>query len=131
VHEHYDQARSAGAEVLVITMSKPEALGRYLKMRAFPFPVVGDPERAAYSAFGLQRTSWGTVFRPDVLARFTGLILRGWLPRRPGEGEDVLQLGGDFVLDARQRVIYAYCSKEPTDRPTIEELLNAVQSPER
>src|SRR5262245_4684629 len=92
-----------------------------------PFPVVGDPERAAYRAFGLERTSWGRLLRPGVVLRYLGLIFRGWLPRRPRSGEDVLQLGGDFVLNGEGRMVYAYRSAEPTQRPSIETLLQAVR----
>jgi len=128
VHTYYERIRTAGAELLVITMSKPEALTEYSKMRTWPFPVVGDPERTAYRAFGLERTRWRTVFRPDVLARYTGWVLRGWVPRQPSPGEDVLQLGGDFILDEQQRMIYAYRSKEPTDRPKAKELLRVIET---
>lgn len=117
--------------MLVITMSKPPALQSYLKMRTWPFPVVGDPERAAYRGFGLERTGLATVFRPDVMARYTGKILRGWLPRPPSEGEDVWQLGGDFVLDEQQRIVYVHRSKEPTDRPPVAELLAALKDASR
>src|SRR5262249_19260368 len=119
---------AAGAKMLVITMSQPEPLTAYLNMRPWPFPVVGDPERIAYREFGLERTRWSTVFRPDVLARYTGWMLRGWIPRQPSQGEDVLQLGGDFVLDEQQRVVYAYRSKEPTDRPKVQELLRVIET---
>jgi hypothetical protein len=39
----------------------------------------------------------------------------------------VLQLGGDLVLDGQGRPAYAYRSAEPTDRPTLEALLQAVR----
>jgi hypothetical protein len=39
-----------------------------------------------------------------------------------------MQLGGDFVLDGRGRVAYAYRSVEPTDRPPVEDLVRAVRS---
>jgi hypothetical protein len=43
------------------------------------------------------------------------------------QGEDVLQLGGDFILDREGRLAYAYRSADPTDRPAVEVLLRAVQ----
>ncbi len=67
------------------------------------------------------------MLRAGVLGRYLGLLLRGWLPRKPCKNEDLLQLGGDFVLDAARRLVYAHPSAEPTDRPTIEELLQAVR----
>ena len=40
----------------------------------------------------------------------------------------MFQLGGDFVIDARGRLAYAYRSAEPTDRPAVAELLKAIRA---
>jgi peroxiredoxin len=127
VRRHYDALRAAGAEVLVITQARPELLAAFLREEALPFPVVTDPTRRAYEAFGLGRTSWSAMLRPGVLLGYLRLIFRGWRPRRWTEGEDVWQLGGDFVLDGEGRVAYAYRSAESTDRPAVGELIEAVQ----
>src|SRR5437867_1839240 len=100
-------------------MSQPAVVSAYLKMKPWPFPVVCDPDRAAYRRFALGRASWGSFFRPDVLGRFVGLIFRGWRVGRINEGEDPLQLGGDFILDENQKVIFAYPSRTATDRPAV------------
>jgi len=44
----------------------------------------------------------------------------------PRSGEDLLQLGGDFVLDAQRRLLFAYRSADPSDRPTVRQLLDAL-----
>jgi hypothetical protein len=93
-----------------------------------PFPVLSDPERIVYRAFGLGHTSWKKIFQGGVLGRYLGLILRGWWPRRSPRGEDLMQLGGDFILDPLRRLAYAHRSAEPTDRPLIGELLKAVEA---
>jgi hypothetical protein len=54
-------------------------------------------------------------------------MLKGWMPGS-NEGEDVLQLGGDFVLNGDRRLIYAYPSADPTDRPAAESLVQAVRA---
>jgi hypothetical protein len=126
VQKRYEEIRRLGAEVLVISQGRPEPLAAFVRERPLPFPVVGDPDRAAYRAFGLERTSWTTILSPRVLLGYVRVMARGWLPRKPNEGEDVLQLGGDFVLDAEGRLGYSHPSAEPTDRPTIEMLLSAL-----
>src|SRR5262245_5943671 len=98
----------------------------FLREQSLPFPVVADPERVAYRAFGLERTSWTRMLHPGVVFRYLRLLFRGWRPRQVRKGEDVLQLGGDFVLDGEGRLVYAYRSAEPTDRPPVEALLKAV-----
>jgi peroxiredoxin len=127
VQKRSEEFRQLGAEVLVVTQARPPVLAMFLRDYPLPFPLVGDPERAAYRAFGLERTSWGRIMRPGIAFRFLRLLCRGWRPRRPRQGEDVLQLGGDFVLDGQGRLVYAYRSAEPTDRPSVAELLRAVR----
>ncbi len=113
--------------MLVISFTPPAKVAAYLAKYPMPFPVVSDPELRAYRALGMGRTSWRSILRPAVIGRYVLKIFCGWLPMRPGRGEDVLQLGGDFVLDGNRRLVYAHPSKEPTDRPSAAELLNAVR----
>lgn len=124
----YEHIRQVGAEVLAVSQARPELLAAFQREQQLPFPVVADPDRIAYRAFGLERTSWGAILRPGVVLRYLRLILRGWRPKQMPKGEDVLQLGGDFILDSEGRLIYAYRSAEPTDRPALKALLNVVHA---
>ena len=117
-----------GAGVVAVSLGRPEQLAAYRRTTPWPFPVVCDPERAAYRLFGLERTRWRTFFRPGILVRYLRLMTRGWRLRAANAGEDLLQLGGDFVIDRGRRLVYAYRSAEPTDRPPVAALLDAVRS---
>lgn len=128
MQQRQDEFCQIGAEVLVVTQARPDVLAASLREQPLPFPTVGDPDRAAYSAFGLERTSWAAIWRPGSLLRYLRLLFRGWGPRRPRAGEDMLQLGGDFVLDREGRLMHAYRSAEATDRPSVEALLIAVRA---
>jgi peroxiredoxin len=127
VHGRREDFVRLGAEVLVVTQARPAVLAASLGELPLPFDAVADPERTAYRAFGLERTSWAAMLRPSVLWRYLRLLLGGWRLRRVRQGEDVLQLGGDFVLDREGRLTHAYRSAGPTDRPAVEELLRAVR----
>ncbi len=124
--EHYEKLRGLGAEVVAISFTKPQRVAAYLAGHPLPCVVAADPEFAAYRAFGLGRTSWATFLRPLVMFRYVRQMVRGWMPEKPGEGEDLLQLGGDFVLDAEQRVQFIYRSREPTDRPSADTIVKAI-----
>ena len=121
------EVRSLGAELVAITPSRPDVLAAQLRAEPRPFPFLCDPERRAYRAFGLERGGWGMFFRPRVLAHYFRQMARGWLPGRPNPGEDVLQLGGDFILDNRGRVVFAHRSADPSDRPSADELLRRLR----
>jgi len=118
--------RSRGCGVLVVTQATPAVLGQFLRKNSLPFPIVGDPERRAYRAFGLERASWGTFFQPRVLWGYLRLMIRGTRLRTPYAGEDVRQLGGDFLLDRAGEVAYAFRRRDPTARPEVSELFAAI-----
>jgi hypothetical protein len=113
-----------GAEVLVVSFEPVELLPGYRTLHGWPFPVVSDPERAAYSAFGLGSAGWTELLGPRVLLRYARLILRGYRIR--GTAGDVHQLGGDFVLGPERRLVYVHRSADPADRPPVSALLNAL-----
>jgi peroxiredoxin len=123
----YPDIRALGGEVLAVSFSPPAKVAAYVARHPLPFPAVSDPDRQGYRAFLLARTTWRTFFRPAVLGRYLRLMFKGWMPRREDPEADLLQLGGDFVLDARRRVVLVYRSADPTDRPPARQLVEAVR----
>lgn len=127
MEQQYATIRQLGGEVLAVSFSKPERVAAFLQPHPLPFPTVSDPELEAYRTFTLGRTSWQSLLGLGVMARFAGMLWRGWLPRKPSAGDDLWQLGGDFVLDRERRLVFAYRSSEPTDRPAPEVLIEAMR----
>jgi hypothetical protein len=125
VANRFEEFRKVGADIIAVAMSQPDWLSRYLSERRLPFPIFADPDRSAYTAFGLGRTSWGRLFRPGIIWGYLKFIARGWKVKLVPKGEDALQLGGDFILDAERRLRWAYRSSNPLDRPSVDELLRA------
>jgi hypothetical protein len=113
---------------LAVSFTPAKKAAAFLGKHPVPFPVLCDPWREAYRAFELGRTSWSRILNPLVLGRFLLLLLRGWLPFKPDKGEDLMQLGGDFVLDAERRLVFAHASTDAADRPSTDALVQAVRS---
>jgi peroxiredoxin len=122
-----EEFRALDTQILAVSFTPPARVRAYLEVHPLPFPAVSDPDRRAYAAFSLTSTRWLSFLRPDVLARYLLLMVRGWKPEKPEKGEDVLQLGGDFVIDPTGRLAFAYRSRESTDRPTAAALVDAVR----
>lgn len=116
-----------GANVLVLSFTPPERVKTYIERYPQPFPVASDPGMRAYRAFALGRAGVGSFFRPKVIWHFLKLMFSGWMPRKPGKGEDVLQLGGDFILDREQRLVYAHPSGEASDRPKASAIVEQLK----
>jgi peroxiredoxin len=126
VAQHLKEFEERQTQILAVSFTPPSRVASFLKGHPLPFPAVSDPERQAYRTFSLDKTTWWQMLRPASMLRYVKLMIRGWGPKKPAPGEDVLQLGGDFVLDAAGSLVFAYRSTEPTDRPTIAALLAAV-----
>jgi peroxiredoxin len=127
VQRIYDEIQALGGEVLVVSFTIPKLITAFLAELPLPFPVVSDAERKAYQAFALASTNVRGFLRPGVIWRYLKLMVRGWMPKGPGENADVWQLGGDFLIDAAGTLKYAYPSKDAADRPSNEELLKLLR----
>lgn len=121
----YDNFRRADAEVVLVSFAQGEPLRAFAKELDLPFPVLSDPQRQAYRAYGLRKGGLWAVFGPKIVGAYLGLLLRG--RRFRGIQGDPFQLGGDFIIDAEGIIRFAHRSADPVDRPSPEQLLQAVR----
>jgi hypothetical protein len=113
-----------GARIAAVTFEPPERVARFLTTTRLPFPVLCDPERRAYTAFGLGRAPKRRIWNLPTLWAYARGLVTGTPPHLPHG--DLAQLGGDVVLDREGAVVYTYRSRYPADRPRVEELLAVV-----
>ena len=126
--------------MVLITFTDLGNLQRYRETHRLPFPVVTDPDRLAYRAYGLGRGSIARVYGRRTVRRYLELFRSGSasgpgrLSKLAGLArpiEDPLQLGGDFVIDPEGRLVYGFWGAGPDDRPTVDMLVRAVTGPLR
>ena len=77
----------------------------------------------AYVAFGLGK---GMVIRPGTLLAAARLVWRVKRLYRPIG--DIMQVGGDFIVDGEGVIRFAHSHEDPTDRPDVAELLRLIGS---
>ncbi|MGI9602665.1 MAG: AhpC/TSA family protein [Acidimicrobiales bacterium] len=125
VRDHLDRLGTETA-VVMVTFTAAHQAGAYQLAHDLPFPVLIDPDRSTYRAYGLGRGSVTRVWGWRAGRRYIDLIrqegVRGL--RRPSE--DTLQLGGDFVIDPEGRLSWGFWGEGPDDRPGIDELVAEV-----
>lgn len=122
-----DDIAAAGIHELIVFHSSESELERY--QPELPFPIVPDPDRRLYRAFGVERSTsallsprlWRHV--PRIAA---GYIRRLWrehqLPRLFPHGGQ-LGLPADVLLDANGRVIAVKYGEMAYDQWSVDELL--------
>ena len=122
--QHLPEFEALNTRIVVVSFGKPEQARAWLDQTNVPFILLLDPERKAYRAYGLEYSllrSW----RLNVWQRYAQLILSGRKWR--GIQGDSGQLGGDIIVDSTGRILLAFRSRDPTDRPDIQSLLAALR----
>jgi peroxiredoxin len=116
--------KSLNCNIVTVSFGTPHWARIWLEETQSPYPLLLDRERAAYQAYGLERSllrSWGW----QTISYYARALMNGEEWR--GVRGDSSQLGGDFIVDSRGFVRLAYPSRNPTDRPPVEELLSVLQ----
>ena len=114
-----------GVAVVVVSFAEPRRLVTYQEHHEWPFALLADPDRSAYRHFNLKRFSWFRVFSPSTLKLYFRLLREGKKLQSYGK-DDLYQAGGDFLLDRQGTVLFAYRSHDPSDRPSVQRLLEEI-----
>lgn len=121
--QYQDALKRLDTQVLIISFGTLPRAQAWLEETCSPFCLLLDPERAVYNAYGLERSllrSWNFW----TIWRYVQLLSSG--RRWRGIQGDSAQLGGDFIVDAEGVVRLAYRSYDPTDRPSVTQLLDVL-----
>jgi peroxiredoxin len=114
-----------GVGVAVVSFADPARLKDYQAQFAWPFRLLADPQRTAYTQLGLGRLGWARLINLSTIWRYVQLIRLGRRPRYH-RGDDVRQAGGDFLLDKTGRIHWAWRGRHPADRPTVRQIQSTV-----
>jgi len=109
------------AEVIALAAVDRKPLAGFARELKLPFPVLSDVTGEVYRAFGLGK---GMVIRSRTLLAAARLVWRAKRLYRPVG--DIMQVGGDFIVDGAGLVHFAHSSEDPTDRPEAAELLRLM-----
>jgi peroxiredoxin len=111
--------------VFIVSFGTLPAIQQWIKEICGTFTVLLDRERVAYKAYQLERSrlrSW----HPRVV----WIYIKRWFQRGEfynSHGDDTSQLGGDFIVDKNGLLRLMHPSYDPTDRPSVEELVKVLK----
>lgn len=126
VRRHHAEFRARGVRVAAIGQGTGAEAASVCRSEGVEYPCLGDPDKQAYSAFGLRRDGWWNVtVRPFLeepklaMSRIRNASLKGSLMRHT----DVLQLGGVAIVDGAGVLRYLHASRKTDDLPSTANLL--------
>jgi hypothetical protein len=125
VSERLDELPGS-ASVALVTFAERGVASAYRRRNGLRYPVLVDPDRQAYRAFGLGRGSIRRVWGLRALRRYIEVIRADGFSDLHRPTDDTLQLGGDFVVDPEGRLVWAFWGEGPDDRPSVDALIAAT-----
>ena len=111
--------------ILLICFAQERWARAFLEETGSPFPLLMDPERESYRAFGLKSSVARTYFSPATIWYYAKAILKG-RKIHPKPRGNPHQMGGDFLIDCDGSLLLAHPSREPADRPSVEAILEKM-----
>jgi peroxiredoxin len=122
-HEKFE---AIPARIVAVGQGTPADRDSFVEAHGpYPFPVLCDPDRDAFRAYGLARGSlYNVAMHPNVLAKATEAYLAG--ERQGRTVGDGMQLPGSFVVSSEGIVLFAHAGKQSSDFPSIDAVLAAL-----
>jgi peroxiredoxin len=125
-----DQQRFAdvGADIVLVGQGDFTQEVAFREARHVPFPILLDPQRLAYRAYGLGRATTMQIFGPRVALPFVRANLHPETMQRGLKGGSFRQLPGTFVVDTEGIVRLAHRNRTVADNPTNAVVLEALRA---
>jgi len=121
--QYQEELERLSAKVLIVTFGTFPAAQEWLAETCSPFQLLLDPERKVYDTYSLDRSLWRS-WNLRTMWRYVQLLSTGRQWR--GIQGDSAQLGGDFIIGADGIVRLAYRSRDPVDRPQVEQIVTII-----
>ncbi len=118
--ERYDSLKGKGLHMLAFFQSPEESIQRYVGKQAPPFPIVADPERSVYRAYGVE-PSWGGFLKGSLrISQLISAARKGFLPGKM-EGEKAM-IPADFLIGPDLAVEQVYYGSDIGDHMPIRDI---------
>jgi alkyl hydroperoxide reductase subunit AhpC len=121
LRHRYAEFQSVGLGILVVGLGTPARSKAFRQSVGAPFPILSDPRRESYRRYGLMRTDFRRELNPAMLTHGLKDTLRHGVRSSPDQ--DMLQLGGVFIVDGAGVIRYAHRARQMHDNPPVDELL--------
>ena len=123
--EAHEEVRALGGDIVAVFQYRAEPTFHFCRKRGVPFDCLGDPDRDAYRAVGLERGGPLEYIGPRAALGWARAAAHGTFGGIP-KG-DVSQRPGTFVIAPDGTVAFAHYNRNSADNPKTEDVIEAVR----
>lgn len=121
---YQDEWGEHGMEMLAFFESPRESIEKYVGQQNTPFPIIPDPERDVYKAYGVETSLFGWIKGGMKLSLFKEAAQRGFKGGRM-EGDRTL-IPADFIIDEDSNIVAVYYGSDISDHMPIDMIENVL-----
>lgn len=120
------QFEQTGSRVVLVGMGTPEESAAFIKNAGVSFPMISDPKRQLYQAFGLKMAAVLELLSPALTFKALATMARGHSVGLPIG--DIRQLPGVFIINTDGQIVYSHVASDAADHPDPEKILTALRA---
>ncbi len=111
--------------IVLVSMAKAQEAEDFREKMEIPQPVISDPNKLLYEAFGLRRGSFSQIVSPTIMRKGIGTFNKG---NRPGMMKhDPWMLAGVFRVDPDGEVSFTHYSSDISDNMSGDEIARLLK----
>ena len=112
--------------MVIVACAIRSSAQKWLDSTKLPFPLLTDIDLTLYRHLGLRRRA-KVVWEVETIIHYAQEKAASVSPSPMYEGDDLHVMGGDFAVDSTGKLVYAYSSKTPSDRPAVTDVLESLK----
>jgi peroxiredoxin len=124
LRDHEEELRKQNVKTVVVTFETELSARIYVQETSLAWPLVIDETRELYRSYGMLSASFWDIWGPKTWLAYLKEIIKG---HKIGKSEgDVMQRGGDVLIDPNGIVQMHHVGKGPAERPGVEMILQII-----
>lgn len=113
-----------GCKIVVVAAGTKESGKKWQEDYGLMFPLIVDPKWKLYRILDRRRSI--AVWMLESIVSYSEDKVAGISPSPYYEGDDLHIMAGDYIVDDTGKLLFAYHTKTPKDRPTVDQLFTVL-----
>jgi peroxiredoxin len=112
-------------KIVVVTFEANFLSRNYVEETSLTWPLIIDENREIYRSYGMLSASFWNIWGPKTWLAYLKEIIKGQKLKK--SEADIMQRGGDVLIDPNGIVLMHHVGEGPADRPGVEKILRIIK----
>ena len=125
MRDHEKEFSKQNVKIVVVTFEDSFLSRSYVEETSLPWPLIIDENRELYRSYGMLSASFWDIWGPRTWLAYLKEIIKGQKLKK--SEADIMQRGGDVLIDPNGIIQMHHVGEGPADRPSVEMILKMIK----